>query len=145
MTDLKLIKCDDDGGECVEHSGHHYGVEGLKYGEELHMKDVSDGHHTFRELYAHRLALTVALARSGAAKAWLSLQHHPDDGSMFDGDFIVGIELSTGTIRYHYNLEFLELFDGIRILPHAPKWDGAGPEQTIERLLAYRAGWKVFS
>jgi hypothetical protein len=62
---------------------------------------------------------------------------------MFDGSFVVGIELPSGQILYHYNLEHWDKFEGIRELTHASKWDGAGPEETIKRLMAYRAGWKV--
>lgn len=99
--------------------------------------DTSDGHHTFTELYAHRRALTAALAAGAAVAedAWRSKAHHPDDDPMFDGCFIVGIELPTGTITYHYKIEFWDDFATVPELEHAPKWDGAGPDETITRLL----------
>lgn len=101
-------------------------------------KEISDGHHTFRELYEHRRALTAVLAVAAASEgdAWRSKRHHPDDPSpMFDDSFIVGIELPTGQVLYHYNLEFWDDFAAVPEIEHAPKWDGAGPADTVTRLL----------
>jgi hypothetical protein len=99
--------------------------------------DTSDGHHTFTELYEHRRALTAALAVGAATMgdAWRSKAHHPDDDPMFDGCFIVGLELPTSTITYHYKIEFWDDFATVPELEHARKWDGAGPDATVTRLL----------
>jgi hypothetical protein len=101
------------------------------------MKEVSDGYHTFRDLYDHRRALTATLAASAASAgdSWRSKAHHPEDGPMFEGSFIVGIELPTGTITYHYNLEFWDDFSAVPELEHGKKWDGATPDDTVTRLL----------
>jgi hypothetical protein len=99
---------------------------------------VSDGHHTFGELYAHRRALTAVLAASAGSMgdAWRSKAHHPDDDPMFEGGyFIVGINLPTGTITYHYKLKYWDDFAAVPELEHAPKWDGATPADTVTRLL----------
>lgn len=100
-------------------------------------KEISDGYHTFGELYDHRRALTALLAAMAATEgdSWRSKAHHPEDGPMFDGSFIVGINLPTGTISYHYNLEHWDDFANVPELEHAPKWDGAGPDDTVTRLL----------
>jgi hypothetical protein len=107
---------------------------------------ISDGYHTFGELYDHRRALTAALVkevmqnpwRSNPVSAWKSKAHHPDDDPMFEGGyFIVGVDLPTGTITYHYKLSHWDDFPEAIELQHAPKWDGAGPDETVERLLAY--------
>lgn len=103
------------------------------------MGAVSDGHHTIDELYTHRRSLTACLAAIAGANgaAWRSRQHHPDDETpMFDGCFIVGIDLPTGQIRYHYGTEHWDEFSEVPEIPWAPVWDGAGPPETIERLLA---------
>lgn len=100
--------------------------------------EISDGRHTFRELYEHRRALTAVLAAQAArfGESWRSKRHHPDDPSpMFDGYFIVGIELETGPIIYHYKLEFWDDFAAVPEIEHAPKWDGVGPAGTVARLL----------
>lgn len=105
--------------------------------------ETSDGYHTFRELYDHRRALTAALAEMVTRfvwldqSAWRSRSHHPDDSPCYEGYFIVGIDLPTGTITYHYANQYWDDFKNVPELPHAPKWDGAGPEATVTRLIDY--------
>lgn len=105
---------------------------------------ASDGHHTFDELYEHRRALTAVLATIGSINgdSWRSKAHHPTDEPMFDGSFIVGIELPSGPISYHYPLESWDEFEAVPVLEHAPKWDGAGPPETIVRLRDFTAHLK---
>lgn len=107
---------------------------------------VSDGYHTFNELYDHRRALTAGL---GAALAqlhaihdglppivWRSRAHHPDGDPIFEGYFIVGLVLGqSGTITYHYANQYWDDFKAFRELPHAPKWDGAPPSASVTRLI----------
>jgi hypothetical protein len=109
---------------------------------------LTDGHHTMEELYDHQRALTAVLAAyaahpggTGADPAsWRSKAHHPDDGPMFEGGyFIVGIELDTGTITYHYKLTHWDDFAAVPELEHAPKWDRATPADTVTRLLKLAA------
>lgn len=100
--------------------------------------DISDGYHTFGELYAHRRAWTAAVAASGTFASWRSRAHHPDDAPIPDGYFIVGIELPTGTVTYHYDLKHWDdFYVGTDDLDHAPKWDGATSADTVTRLLEY--------
>jgi hypothetical protein len=98
---------------------------------------ISDGYHTFGELYDHRRALTAALAQ--VLPSWRSKAHHPDDSPMFEGGyFIVGIDLpGVGTITYHYKLSHWDDFAGVDELVHALKWDGAAPDATVTRLLEW--------
>lgn len=102
--------------------------------------ELSDGYHTMDELYDHRRALTAVVAawaaRMPEPASWRSKAHHPDDSPMFEGGyFIVGIELDTGTITYHYKLSHWDDFSAVPELEHAPKWDGAPPSATVDRLL----------
>jgi hypothetical protein len=103
--------------------------------------EVSDGHHTFGELYDHRRALTAALCKALSLDAWRSKAHHPEDSPMFEGGyFIVGVNLPTGPITYHYKLSHWDDFAGVIELEHAPKWDGAMPPATVDRLLEWARG-----
>jgi hypothetical protein len=101
------------------------------------MSDVSDGYHTFGELYEHRAALTAALMRSHPEISWRSTKHH--DGTMFDEEtFIVGMELpGIGQISYHYNLNKWDWFAGIRVVDRAPMYDGHTASDTVDRLLLF--------
>lgn len=108
---------------------------------------ISDGCHTFNELYAHRRALTAALMASyGEAfpdersGVWRSRAHHPDDNPCYEGYFIVGIELPSGTVTYHYANQYWDDFRQVPEIPHAPKWDGAGPSESVTRLLEFARG-----
>lgn len=67
--------------------------------------NVSDGYHTFNELYDHRAALFIALAAHVAANedtgyVWRSKLH--SDGSAYNGWFVMGIGVKPGEqITYH--------------------------------------------
>jgi hypothetical protein len=105
---------------------------------EGHPSQLTDGYHTMEELYDHRRALTAVLAVAAATEddSWRSKAHHPDDSPMFEGGyFIVGINLPTGVITYHYKLKHWDDFAGVPELKHAPKWDGATPGDSVTRLL----------
>lgn len=104
--------------------------------------ETSDGFHTFNDLYDHRMVLTAALFRALKSEKfapdawpWRSVAHHPDDGPIHDGYFIVGTKLDgKSDFSYHYPLDHWSLFSMCTILPHAPKWDGHTPTDTIEIL-----------
>jgi len=97
---------------------------------------VSDGYHTFDELYAHRCALFVALMLHSNTKGpvWRSLLH--DDGTMFDGWFIAGMSLPTGPITYHLPIEMWDTLNdpGVATLNQAFPWDGHTPADVVQRL-----------
>ena len=105
--------------------------------DDMDTDEVSDGYHTFGELYDHRRALTAALAAERADIAWRSKAHHPDDGPMQGGYFIMGIDTPAGMITYHYKLSHWDDFAEVPELEHAPKWDGTTPRDTVVRLLAW--------
>ncbi len=92
---------------------------------------ISDGGHTFDELYNHRAKLFSVICNLHKEISWKSRLH--DDGTMFEGYFIVGIETEEGQATYHYGLELWDLFDVVE-LPRAPKYDGHNSEQAIERI-----------
>lgn len=92
--------------------------------------DLSDGYHSYNELYKHRMILFSIICNQNQEVAWKSLLHH--DGTMFDEYFIVGINTPQGQFTYHYQLEYWELFK-VKELKKAPEYDGHTPDD-IDRL-----------
>lgn len=90
--------------------------------------EVSDGSHTFNELYYHRMVLFSIICNTYKDKAWKSWLH--DDGTMYDDYFIVGITTPVGDYSYHYEKSHWDRFD-VKELEKAPKWDGHKPEDII--------------
>lgn len=87
----------------------------------LSTKDISDGHHTFGELYEHRRILFSIICHSNRELAWKSWKH--SDGTMFEDSFIVGINTPEGQYTYHYNSKYWYHFN-VKELPNAPEYDG---------------------
>ena len=94
--------------------------------------DLSDGYHTFNELYHHRAVLFSVICNMFPERAWKSKKH--DTGDMFEGMFIVGIETDEGQATYHYDIDpYWDMFE-VNELDFAPKWDGHTPEEAIKRI-----------
>lgn len=101
--------------------------------------EVSDGYHTFDELYGHRCTLFLALMKAHPALSWISTKHH--DGSELDGWFIAGIKAPTGDVTYHLPARMWSLAcaTGAAILETGMWWDGHTPAQVVERIQAWVA------
>lgn len=94
--------------------------------------NTSDGYHTFNELYHHRAMLFSVIVRDHRELAWKSMRHN--DGTMYDGMFIVGIETPEGQATYHYDIDpYWDMFN-CKELDQAPEWDGHTPNEAIERI-----------
>lgn len=94
--------------------------------------EISDGYHTFNELYFHRMILFSVICNQNKDKAWKSWKHA--DGTMYDDYFVVGITTPEGDYTYHYYKDYWDYFD-VKVLEHALKWDGHKPED-VTRLLS---------
>lgn len=96
--------------------------------------EISDGYHTFNELYEHRNLLFISLMKLLPEKSWRANNHA--DGTMYDGWFIAGMQLSTGQITYHLPVRMWELLDGANIQTSnmAPEYDGHTPNDVLDRL-----------
>lgn len=92
---------------------------------------VSDGDHTFAELYRHRAVLTAALFNFYPAMTWKSKKHA--DGAMYEGYFVAGIETPYGQATYHYPLDCWDLFHA-RELKLAPAYDGHSSDEALDRI-----------
>lgn len=95
--------------------------------------ELSDGYHTFNELYAHRVRLFSTLMRAHPDKSWWSFKHH--DGSSWDGWIIAGIDTPAGTATYHLPVSEIDFFsEEIPQLEKGKEWDGHTAEDVLERL-----------
>lgn len=95
--------------------------------------EVSDGYHTFNQLYEHRHALYLVIANSGLiGSAWKSKKHY--DGSSYNGWFLLGIETSEGDISYHLPDA---LWENAKVteLERGKKWDGHNSQDVVNRLM----------
>lgn len=110
---------------------------------DTNMGGISDGYHTFDELYEHRHALFLSLMSLLPGQSWYSSLH--DDGSSYSGWFIAGINLpylkGSGTITYHLPDRLLEQAEqtGATHLEKAPPWDGHTAHDVVRRLHAFLA------
>jgi len=99
---------------------------------------VSDGFHTFGELYDHRVGLYIALCAMIAwydsrFQVWKSKKH--SDGSVWDDWFIMGIGTKAGQqITYHVPIEFWKQCFFARTRARAYKYDGHTSKDALERL-----------
>ena len=95
--------------------------------------EVSDGFHTFTELYEHRVVLFIALCKSYSKDIWRSKFH--SDGSVFDGWFVLGIGKMEGSqITYHLPLSKWEDTNFAETLEKAPEWDSHTASDVLIRL-----------
>jgi hypothetical protein len=102
------------------------------------MGSISDGDHTFDELYRHRGALLLALMKSHPDISWVAPKHHPEDTPIPDGYFIAGMKLPTGMISYHLPLTVFKTFETLPKFSYAPRWDGHTPNDVVKRLVDWK-------
>ena len=112
------------------------------------MGEVSDGYHTFNELYEYRMLYNAALfnefAKQGRYDVHKSRKH--SDGEYPFGDsnwFIVMAELPTGQISNHYEMKDWDKFQ-IPEKPLANEWDEHSPRDVAERLTSFTTPKKEY-
>lgn len=103
---------------------------------------ISDGYHTFDELYEHRcllflLALQYMECRGDGG--WCSKKHA--DGSEWEGWFIAGANLRQNDrhilpITYHLPIKYWKkAINYCIVLETAPEWDGHTSDDVLTRIL----------
>lgn len=103
------------------------------------VSDVSDGYHTFNELYEFRKLYNAAFFNELAKNGYnvVKSKRHNDGEECFGGGwFIVMAELPTGQISNHYELKDWDLFRCDEV-ETSPKWDGHTPKDVIDRITKY--------
>lgn len=98
--------------------------------------DLSDGYHTFNQLYHQRAVLFATIVNQNKDKSWKSFKHS-DGKYCFDSDgewFIVGIDTPEGSYTYHYNTRYWNMFK-CQELECGKEW-GGHTEEDVTRLLS---------
>jgi hypothetical protein len=114
--------------------------------DSLEVGDVSDGYHTFDELYEFRKAYNALLFNQWHERdlysVHKSLRHHDGELCFGGGSFIVVAMTPYGQISNHYNVRDWELFR----VPEEEKalfeYDGHTSADVLERLL--KLTWVLF-
>lgn len=98
------------------------------------VKNISDGHHTFLELYELKMVLFSALCNAYPELCWKSKKHFDEaNDPMFNGCFIVGINTPKGVTTYHFKLKYWDEFN-VPIIANAPKYDGYSYNESLEKI-----------
>jgi hypothetical protein len=98
---------------------------------------ISDGYHTFGELYEHRIRLFITLCNildyEGLYYVWRSRQH--SDGTKLGDWFVLGIGKKEGKqITYHLPDSKWEDCNFAFTLDRAPEFDGHTSDDVLVRL-----------
>jgi hypothetical protein len=138
ITDKDIEKARIEGlNDAIKYFCSNYGISDLG--------DISDGYHTFNQLYHQRCVLFAALCNTFKDIAWKS-HRHEDGEKCFgkDGWFIVGIDTPEGSYTYHYEDKYWDMFH-CHELEVGKKWDGH-TEKDVTRLLSLSNSkiWPVF-
>lgn len=90
-------------------------------------RKVSDGYHTFEELYDHRCLLYIKLCIYAPFQAWWR-EGYPGWPLLF-------LETPAGQISYHFPEKFLPIVRAnIEKAPEDYKWDGHTSQDVLKRL-----------
>ncbi len=109
--------------------------------KEEEIGQVSDGYHTFDELYYYRMLYNAAFLNELAwyednatsFNIYKSKRHHTGEECFGGGWFIVMVDLPTGQVSNHYEMKYWDLFK-IPEKEIADEWDGHTPQIAAERL-----------
>lgn len=111
-----------------------------EYTEVKEFGKISDGYHTFDELYEFRMAYNAVLfnewAEQGKYDVHKSIKHYEGDDCFGGGWFIVVAVLPTGQISNHYEMKDWDLFKCEEVEKAKYPFDGHTPQDVLNRLLA---------
>jgi hypothetical protein len=107
--------------------------------EEFNIGQISDGYHTFDELYEHRIELWITVCKLISTdpysnlNPWKTTVH--SDGSVWNGWFLLGIEKEPGKqITYHLPMSRWEECFFAETLDKAPLYDNHSSNDVLQRL-----------
>ena len=94
---------------------------------------VSDGYHTFDELYRMRALLFLALVKMHPLDAWRARKNK--DGSEWEGWFLCGLFPGAGEqITFHLPTKYWSDLSGIETHDANPYYDGHTSEDVAQRI-----------
>lgn len=100
------------------------------------VSQLSDGYHTFAELYEHRHTLWAALLYAYAPLAFKTRRNQ--DGEEWPGWFIAGMNTPMGQLSYHMPAEWWDRLPNIRELERNDKYDGHTSTDVLRRISTLR-------
>lgn len=103
---------------------------------------VSDGYHTFNELYAHRCLLFCGLMNLIHRQGGFVWRQNDPVGDE-TGWILGGIALPTGIITYHMNRDCEKYILDIPFLESPPAWDGHTSDDVLFRLREWMPSCKI--
>ncbi len=106
--------------------------------EKLDTNKISDGYHTFGELYDHRIRLYIELCRlKNRNDIWNNVWRSKKNagGEEWEGWFLLGINRKHGNqITYHLPNKYWEETNFAETLDKAESFDGHTSADVLERL-----------
>ena len=99
---------------------------------ECETENVSDGYHTFGELYKHRFELFIALMLTNPEISFRAKLNN--DGGQYPGWFVAGMRLSTGQISYHLPERYWDRLSTLITYERFPDYDGHTSQDVLDRL-----------
>lgn len=96
------------------------------------VSQLSDGYHTFAELYEHRHTLFAALMYAYAPLAFKTRRNQ--EGEEWPGWFIAGLNTAMGQLSYHMPDEWWDRLPDIRELEYNQKYDGHTSADVLQRI-----------
>lgn len=107
-------------------------------GVPIKVENVSDGYHTFKELYHYRMLFNALLFNEWAVHGKYNVQRsfkHSDGEPCFGGGwFIVVADTPFGQISNHYEAKDWDMFAAVPQVDIPMEYDGHTPQEAAERM-----------
>jgi hypothetical protein len=101
------------------------------------VRDLSDGYHTFNQLYQHRNAMFLLMANQTGEASFKTKRN--GDGEEFPGYFLVGINTPIGQISYHMPIEYWD-YARVKEVERNEWYDGHTSDDVYQRIMMAVAG-----
>lgn len=112
-------------------------IQVVKLGDE----NTSDGYHTFKELYDHRMTLWLVVCWA-RGESWRTRRHSDGELAFGGGWFVLGLGGTPGRkqITYHFPMDWWDRAWFAEELEKAPEFDGHTSADVLDRLLELMPG-----